>query len=389
MTIKKITTVTGEAAHCIDADPMNTSLAVGTEKGYINVFETIENEIIFKKFLDKQEGRILCLKYDPSGNFIAGGSIDAVRVWDVKTGHALHRMTTGRSETNKMTLVWCLAFTQDLTIISGDSRGKLTFWDGKIGAQIESYQSHRADILALCLSKDESTLYCAGTDPNIVSYVKVNVKNEYKWIRSIQRKVHDHDVRALALCKNRVYSGGIDSYLACSYYPPKTLLKYPHLMKNCIKVCPELRLILLKYSDHLEIWCLDEQKEKFEEEIPCGPENVKNLLCVKRSVRNEDGEVCNEKIICSSISNDGKWIVYSTNSIVRLLRFYYDDVKPKVVVKDLPKESGVCLEVTFSNNSLLFLALRAGGIQVLKLDESGAQEMQLIDTSRCECFLFI
>lgn len=91
-------------------------------------------------------------------------------------GHAIHRMTTGRSEANKPTVVWCLEVTSDFTIISGDSRGKLTFWDGKIGAQIESYQSHRADILALCLSEDENALCCGGVDPNIINYEKISVK---------------------------------------------------------------------------------------------------------------------------------------------------------------------------------------------------------------------
>lgn len=85
-------------------------------------------------------------------------------------------MSTGRSESNKPTIVWCLEVTSDFTIISGDSRGKLTFWDGKIGSQIESYQSHKADILALCLSQSESSLYCAGVDPNIINYEKISIK---------------------------------------------------------------------------------------------------------------------------------------------------------------------------------------------------------------------
>lgn len=85
-------------------------------------------------------------------------------------------MSTGRSESNKPTIVWCLEITGDFTIISGDSRGKLTFWDGKVGAQIESYQSHRSDILTICLSESENSLYCAGVDPNIILYEKIIVK---------------------------------------------------------------------------------------------------------------------------------------------------------------------------------------------------------------------
>jgi U3 small nucleolar RNA-associated protein 4 len=50
------------------------------------------------------------------------GSVDAVRIWNVQSGHAIHRMTPGRDEGKKETIVWCLAVTKDFTIISGDSR---------------------------------------------------------------------------------------------------------------------------------------------------------------------------------------------------------------------------------------------------------------------------
>jgi len=44
--------------------------------------------------------------------------------------------------------------------ISG--RGCISFWDGNLGTQIESFQTHKADILCLCLAEDENSLYCAG-----------------------------------------------------------------------------------------------------------------------------------------------------------------------------------------------------------------------------------
>lgn len=87
-------------------------------------------------------------------------------------------MTTGRSENNKPTIVWCLDITNDFTIITGDSRGKLTFWDGKVGSQIESYQSHKADILSVCLADNHNALYCAGVDPTIVNYQKIILKGK-------------------------------------------------------------------------------------------------------------------------------------------------------------------------------------------------------------------
>jgi len=40
----------------------------------------------------------------------------------------------------------------DLTIVSGDSRGKTSFWNGKSGTLVDSYQSHKADVL--CVAAD-------------------------------------------------------------------------------------------------------------------------------------------------------------------------------------------------------------------------------------------
>lgn len=81
--------VTGEAAFCIDVNKVNTLIAVGTEQGYLNIFKVNEDEILFDRFFDKQEGRILCLKFSTNGEFIVSGSTDAIRVWNVASGRIL------------------------------------------------------------------------------------------------------------------------------------------------------------------------------------------------------------------------------------------------------------------------------------------------------------
>lgn len=70
-----------------------------------------------------------------------------------------------------------------------------------MGEQLETSASHKCDVLSLCLSEDEKSLYCAGVDPLIVSYAKVCMKQKGdtgtvdKWVKSIQRNIHTHDVR--------------------------------------------------------------------------------------------------------------------------------------------------------------------------------------------------
>lgn len=95
LTKKQSLTITGGGAFCIDINKANNQIAIGTDQGYMNIFSVNDDDVLFNKFLDKQEGKILCVKYDGSGRFIASGSMDAVRLWDVESGHALHKMSTG------------------------------------------------------------------------------------------------------------------------------------------------------------------------------------------------------------------------------------------------------------------------------------------------------
>lgn len=87
MALKDQQSLVGEAGYCLDVNRDNSNIVVGTETGYLNVFDiTEEDEVKFVKFLDKQDGKILCVKYDRTGKFIASAGIDAVRIWDVNTG---------------------------------------------------------------------------------------------------------------------------------------------------------------------------------------------------------------------------------------------------------------------------------------------------------------
>lgn len=60
--------------------------------------------------------------------------MDTIRIWNVQTGHAVNRISASRR--GKEVIVWCLAVLSDNTVVSGDSHGRLTFWDGTIGEQV-------------------------------------------------------------------------------------------------------------------------------------------------------------------------------------------------------------------------------------------------------------
>lgn len=323
--------ITGGVAWCMDIHRKSSKLVIGTEQGYLNLF-TITNEgVQYVKVLDKQEGRILCLKFDSNGDYIASGSVDTVRIWNVKSGHAIHKMNLSRLSDNTETVVWCLVIADNFTVVSGDSRGYITFWDGETGSQIESYQSHCAAVYSICLSDNGKTIYCAGVDPLIMSYEKISMKgNVDKWVKSVHRNIHNHDVRSLVFADNRLYSGGIDGYLACSYFPPKTLVKYPPVLQNpCVSISHEKKFVLLRYPRSIEIWKLGREAEELKQNMGVLKLKQEPVKLLEIQTRGEEGT------LCATISNNGQMIAYSTINRLRLFRFNY-------VNKYVISKSGVC-----------------------------------------------
>lgn len=259
--------LTGNAAWCMDINRQKTHLIAGTDNGYLNVYDVSDdNEVNFVKVFDKQDGKILCCKFDHGGEYVATGSIDAIRLWELKTGHAIFKMSVGRNEAKKETIVWSLQVLKELVIIAGDSRGFITIWDGKLGAQIDSFQATTCgDVLAVAVNEEETTFACAGINPKIRFFVSTEVKKgdstHKNWVKNIQRSVHEHDVKALQFVDSRIFSGGIDGYLGLSNSSKlkgcQTIDRYgPFLESPNSILAADKRVLLLKYTNYLEVWKL-------------------------------------------------------------------------------------------------------------------------------------
>ncbi|XP_060818958.1 U3 small nucleolar RNA-associated protein 4 homolog [Bombus pascuorum] len=357
LSIKSEVAVTGGAAWCMDINHKKTCLAVGTEDGYINTFSVTPHSLIYERIFDKQKGRILCIKWDNTGEMIYTGSVDTIRVWNAVSGHAIHKMTTSRKEAKKETIIWCLAVTDDNIIISGDSRGYLSFWDPHMGTLIESHESHTADVLAVTLSHDMNIVYCAGVDPVVRSFCKIIMKSTGRpqWVKGIERRLHAHDVRALVEADGKLYSAGVDGYLAQSSYPPKILVKYPPLLQlPCATVCRKSRCILLRYTNFLELWRLGSSTKVSSESIRPGmvhqleEEPIKLLqLKTKRD----------EHILSCAINKDAKTIVYSTDDHVRVFNFDVIEGDAQLSRNDTDISATRIQKMLFSPNGKLFVTI--------------------------------
>ena len=274
------------------------------------------------------------------------GSVDTIRIWDVESGLPLQRMSTGRLEKNLETTVWSVTILTDFTIVSGDSRGKTSFWNGKTGTLIDSYQSHKADILTVAANEEENVVYSSGVDPSIVHFQPLKKGDgKSKWMKSINRNVNTHDVHAiLALTGTRgIASVGVDGNLFVDDPKFKSLKKYPPFQwGNNVSVAPEAGIFALKYDQNIEVWSL------------AANENPTKVLDIKVKET--------ESIANSAIAPNGKFLAYSTKDKFKLLKISVDP--PRVAKVDLESISASLMK--FSNDKLV-LADQNGNLQVVDL----------------------
>ncbi|EFN88628.1 U3 small nucleolar RNA-associated protein 4 homolog [Harpegnathos saltator] len=378
--------VIGGAAWCMDVNPEKSRLAVGTEDGYINTFAVQEEKLIYERIFDKQKGRILCIKWDKTGEMLYTGSTDTVRVWSAVSGHAIHKMTTFRSNNKKETIIWCLVVTNDNVIVTGDSQGFLCFWDPHMGVMIESHESHAADILAIALSHDENVMYCAGVDPIVKTFGKLKQKysDRSQWVKGIERRLHIHDVRALVESKGKLYSAGVDGYLTVSSYPPKVIVKYPPLFQPpCVAICPKSRCILLRYLNFLELWRLNPntKHDSLESSSASMLDALDDTPIKLLRLETKGGE----NIISYAINKDSKTIVYSTDTHVRV--FNFDVVEGDVQLSrndtDLPMKR--IQKLLFSPNGKLLVTVNNDGdgntVTLFKVDKKSLRKIGSFQTT--------
>jgi len=360
--------VTSGPAWCLAIDRGCSKLAVGTEDGFVCLFSITEEGLDYEKVLDRQEGRILCVSWHPDNIHVVTGSTDTVRMWNTETGHPTARMVTGRSEKNKETIVWCVAVTSDMTVISGDSRGKTSFWNGKTGTLMDSIQSHKADVLTLTLSSDESTAYSTGVDPTLMHFQTI-VRNDgrRKWVKSIHRVISGHDVRSVICADNMLYSGGVDTYLTLHNYPTyRTTYRIPPLPPHSTasKIAREARCLLLTYSQALQLWKLGKSNVTtgaIGSVLPMDGDEPCKLV--------EVGVKQGESIICSSVHTSGQYIAYSTNARLRLLQITGVDEKTPSVSKVALSDSTPCHHVCLWSD------------QLMTLDQTGARVYSIGDNN--------
>ncbi|XP_030831866.1 U3 small nucleolar RNA-associated protein 4 homolog [Strongylocentrotus purpuratus] len=286
----------GNAFWCIAVNNAQTHIAAGCEDGYIRLYEMTDEGLIYDRSLQMQQGRVVSLAWHVSDEVIVTGSLDNIRIWNVNTGHATLRITTQRVQKHTEVVVWQVAVLDDMTIVSGDSVGRTQFWNGKHGTLLKSYTSHRASVLDLCVSQDQTSVFSAGVDPIISEFQmvqKASGSETKHWVRGRSIRDHSHDVMAVVIAGDKLVSGGVDTMLAVNPVHiemsggklSKAMSRLRHRIrgfphKPIVTLAPKARMLLLQYSHSLEVWKLGNTQASSDEDgkvLPLSEKPVKLL----------------------------------------------------------------------------------------------------------------
>lgn len=139
-------------------------------------------------------------------------------------------------------------------------------------------------------------------------------------------------------------------------------------------MAPQERLLLLRYTNYLEIWRMGsslEQQELTEEIVPTNQkflalDTVPEKLLEFKSKNDES-------IVCSALSPNGRWLCYSTQKEIRLFQFIAGKSKDGkqtqatqlIRVKDLPEQFAPASHVTFIADSMRLLIVNRDTKQIV------------------------
>lgn len=211
----------GGAVWSIAVSPLSRYLAVGCEDGMVRLIDIRGDafEHVSTPRMSRAGNRVMSLAWGPprrtappsddsdsdededawSESFLFGGlGNSAAAVWDVATGHIHARLSVLKNR-SEHTIVWAVCVLGDGTLVTGDSTGRVTFFDARSRVPVPgaTFQGHTAgaDVLALCVGSDGRAVYSAGVDQKVAEYTYIT----QQWAHTGTRRLHAHDIRALAI----------------------------------------------------------------------------------------------------------------------------------------------------------------------------------------------
>ncbi|KAK8850731.1 hypothetical protein IAR55_004651 [Kwoniella newhampshirensis] len=115
-----------------------------------------------------------------------------------KPGRGGKKSATGMQ---KATIVWGVGVLPDNNIVTSDSLGNVTFWDGASLAQKQNFRAHKADGMCMTIGPNGRSVFTSGPDQRVCQFVYVPSTSGAgpQWALTATKRLHSHDVKALAI----------------------------------------------------------------------------------------------------------------------------------------------------------------------------------------------
>ncbi|KAF7488625.1 U3 small nucleolar RNA-associated protein 4 [Sarcoptes scabiei] len=328
--ISKSYCVYSDPAWCFSINPDQKLIAVGTEKGYVCLFRIYPDHLEYEKVFQKNENRILCMEWYRSKQeeswFLVIGSIDYIKIYNFTTQRCVDFIKVG----NNNVIVWCLKVLSDFTIVSGDSNGTTSFWNGRTASLIQSFKAHRGDVLTLCSSHDGNQIYSAGVDPTIIQFNRCHDPSDL-WVITWKRRPHTHDVRSMAFNRTWLISGGIDTFLCQTRIGASGHVNHlSNLYKRCaVTSLKSINYLAFMYEHYIQIWKLgrsDNKQNAISLDLDHGPDSfyISQLKILQDPDKTID--VHSRKPIIA-FDFKSQWLIYANYSNLKILMWSEEELK--------------------------------------------------------------
>ncbi|KAI1081863.1 WD40 repeat-like protein [Whalleya microplaca] len=299
-------------------------LVAGTIDGSLVLYSIDDDDLRFDRILvrsSSKKSKMVSIAFQNRNIVVVGCSDSAIRVYDMRNGHVLRKMTLGSDLAggSKDIIVWSVKCLNGRDIVSGDSTGQVCIWDGKTYTQAQRLQAHNQDVLSLAVSADGSTILSGGMDRRTVLYRKTTGSGS-RWGKVWHRRYHSHDVKTMASFEGNgisvVVSGGPDAspiVLPLREAGMENHRALPHLPQSPpLQSAPRNRLIVSWWEREVHIWRLKRPLKDLVN-LSDGDAGIdKNRKLLARIL--VKGEA---NITSATISEDGSLLVVSTTSDIK------------------------------------------------------------------------
>jgi WD40 repeat protein len=144
-------------------DPAGRSLAVGTQDGFLQIWQQGAKAPSRQLTMRGYPGKVACLAWHPAEPLIASAGGPDVVLWSVRGSAAGRKAHPLRGHAHTVT---ALAYSPDAALLaSGDRSGRLCLWDSA-GSLVQVLETG-GEVLCLAWSRDGSNLACGTTNGHL------------------------------------------------------------------------------------------------------------------------------------------------------------------------------------------------------------------------------